>query len=471
MNAYADAMKVETQPALIDSFPADHVDQVELPNKQRRRLGLYVVLAALDGAAVVLALALASLALFRDPVGWQSARLTGVILPLFVAFALSQRAYSVEALADPAKGALRSILSLLLAAAIAVMMLHQVGVLHVFNIWLVAYALGLALPLLMLSRTGMRFVSDWALQRQPVSELVIADGVPVKGAAHQLVVNAHGAGLSADLSDPLMLDRVGTLLKNVDRVTIACPPEREESWTLILKGAGVSGEVRAASPALPFSTEPVDIFGHRYAIFRQPSLHEVALKRLMDLVVVVPMLFLFAPLLAAIAIAIRIDSPGAILFVQERIGRGNRIFRMYKFRSMRAERSDACGNVSASRDDNRITRVGRWLRATSMDELPQLFNVLLGSMSLVGPRPHALGSTASEKLFWDIDRRYWLRHACAPGLTGLAQVRGYRGATHHSRDLENRLAADLEYMRDWSLWLDVVILFRTFGVVVHRNAF
>src|SRR3546814_3883702 len=106
-----------------------------------------------------------------------------------------------------------------------------------------------------------------------------------------------------------------------------------------------------------------------------------------------------------------------------------------------------------------------------MDELPQLFNVLLGSMSLVGPRPHALGSTASEKLFWDIDRRYWLRHACAPGLTGLAQVRGYRGATYHSRHLENRLASDLEYMRNCSLWLDAMILLRTFGVVVHRNAF
>lgn len=468
MNAYADSMKVDAQPALIDALP---VQPLELPNKQRRRIGLYLVLAALDAAAIALALALASLFLFHDAVGWQSARLTGIIVPLFVAFAMSQRAYSVEALADPAKGALRSALSLLFATGIALIMLRQVGILHVFNGWLIGYGVGLALPLLMLARSGMRFVSDWALQRHPVSELVIADGVPVKGAAHQLVVNAHHAGLAADLSSPMMLDRVGQLFKNVDRVTIACPPEREESWTLILKGAGVSGEVRAASPALPFSTEPVDIFGERYAIFRQPSVQEVALKRVMDLLVVAPMILFFAPLLIAIAIAIKVDSPGSILFVQERIGRGNRIFRMYKFRSMRAETSDASGNVSASRDDDRITKVGRWLRATSMDELPQLFNVLLGSMSLVGPRPHALGSTASEKLFWDIDRRYWLRHACAPGLTGLAQVRGYRGATHHSRDLENRLAADLEYMRDWSLWLDVAILFRTFGVVVHRNAF
>src|SRR3546814_20049758 len=92
-----------------------------------------------------------------------------------------------------------------------------------------AYGFGLALPLLMLARIGMRFVTNWALQNHPVSELVIADGVSVKGAAHQLVVNAHGAGLAADLSNPMMLDRVGKLLKNVDRVTIACPPERKEN--------------------------------------------------------------------------------------------------------------------------------------------------------------------------------------------------------------------------------------------------
>ncbi|MCJ8157691.1 sugar transferase [Sphingomonas sp. LaA6.9] len=177
------------------------------------------------------------------------------------------------------------------------------------------------------------------------------------------------------------------------------------------------------------------------------------------------------PLLILVAIAIKLESPGAVLFVQQRLGHGNRLFRMYKFRSMSAERTDAIGATSASRDDDRVTRVGRFIRATSIDELPQLFNVLIGNMSLVGPRPHALGSTASSKLFWDIDRNYWLRHACMPGLTGLAQVRGFRGATHHARDLEIRLAADLEYVRDWSLWLDIAILFRTFGVVVHKNAF
>ena len=468
MNAYADSMKVDPQPTAVGVLPTSSIG---LPNKQRRRIGLYVIIAALDGLAVGLAFAFASLLQFGDPVGWQSSRLTGIIVPLFLAMAINQRAYNVEALIEPAKGAMRSVLALILGTAIALLVLQQLGILKVFNGWIVAYGVGFAVPLLMLSRTAMRFVSAWALQNRPVSELVIADGVAVKSPGHRLVVNASRLGISADLSNPLMLDRVGQLLKNVDRVTIACLPEREENWTMVLRGAGVSGEVRTAGSTAPFSKEPIDIFGERYAVFRTPTLQEIALKRLMDLAITLPMTLFFAPLLIAIAVAIRFDSPGPVLFVQERIGRGNRIFRMYKFRSMHAEQSDASGDVSASRDDDRITRVGRWLRATSMDELPQLFNVLLGSMSLVGPRPHALGSTASEKLFWDIDRRYWLRHACAPGLTGLAQVRGYRGATHHSRDLENRLAADLEYMRDWSLWLDMGILLRTFGVVVHRNAF
>src|SRR3546814_19780633 len=124
----------------------------------------------------------------------------------------------------------------------------------------------------------------------------------------------------------------------------------------------------------------------------------------------------------AIAIAIKLDNRGPALFVQERIGRGNRLFRMYKFRSMRVERSDANGNTSTSRDDERVTKVGRWLRATRMDELTKLFNVLLGSMRLVGPRPQALGSNARENPFWAIDRRSWPRYDSPPGLPVLDQV-------------------------------------------------
>jgi lipopolysaccharide/colanic/teichoic acid biosynthesis glycosyltransferase len=157
--------------------------------------------------------------------------------------------------------------------------------------------------------------------------------------------------------------------------------------------------------------------------------------------------------------------------MQQRIGRSNQLFNILKFRSMRVEACDAEGNRSTERDDDRITRVGAFIRRTSIDELPQLINVLRGDMSLVGPRPHALGSLAGDKLFWEINEQYWVRHALKPGITGLAQIRGYRGATMQREDLENRLSADLEYVHGWRLWRDISILFYTAKVLIHRNAF
>ena len=159
------------------------------------------------------------------------------------------------------------------------------------------------------------------------------------------------------------------------------------------------------------------------------------------------------------------------MFPQTRIGRGNRPFRIFKFRSMYDAKSDANGVTSARRDDDRITRVGKFIRATSIDELPQLLNVLIGNMSLVGPRPHARASTAGDQLFWEVSHHYWLRHAAKPGITGLAQIRGHRGATEKPEDLEARLRSDLEYLQNWGFWTDLMILFATVRVIRHDNAY
>ncbi|NOU03648.1 MAG: sugar transferase [Novosphingobium sp.] len=195
------------------------------------------------------------------------------------------------------------------------------------------------------------------------------------------------------------------------------------------------------------------------------------MKRLFDVVVSAGALLMLAPLLGLVAIAILIEDGSPVLFVQRRVGRSNRFFDVLKFRSMRTDREDSAGSRSASQTDDRVTRVGRLIRRTSIDELPQLFNVLKGDMSLVGPRPHALGSQAGDKLFWEVDGRYWQRHALKPGLTGLAQVRGLRGATDRESDLQQRLNADLEYVDGWSPWRDIGILLRTLRVVVHPRAF
>jgi lipopolysaccharide/colanic/teichoic acid biosynthesis glycosyltransferase len=132
---------------------------------------------------------------------------------------------------------------------------------------------------------------------------------------------------------------------------------------------------------------------------------------------------------------------------------------------------DLSGDCSTRRDDERVTRLGRWLRRSSLDELPQFWNVIKGDMSLVGPRPHALGSTAQGAHFWEIEPGYWTRHAIKPGITGLAQIRGLRGGNLSRDDLEQRLAADLEYINNWSIWLDLKILIKTAGVLFHRNAY
>jgi lipopolysaccharide/colanic/teichoic acid biosynthesis glycosyltransferase len=201
------------------------------------------------------------------------------------------------------------------------------------------------------------------------------------------------------------------------------------------------------------------------------GLADRVVKRAFDTATAGGAILFFSPVLLVVAILIKLDSRGPVFFRQTRIGRGNEKFEMLKFRSMRADSCDGNGDRSTSRDDDRITQVGRVIRATSIDELPQLFNILKGEMSIVGPRPHALGSRAEDKLFWEIDDRYWHRHAAKPGLTGLAQVRGFRGATVHEHDLVNRLQADLEYLDQWTIWKDLKIILQTFKVLLHRNAY
>jgi lipopolysaccharide/colanic/teichoic acid biosynthesis glycosyltransferase len=303
--------------------------------------------------------------------------------------------------------------------------------------------------------------------------LIIDDGLIPDDVNGMTIVDAPTLGLRADLDDPYMLHRLGMLLRDFDRVVISCPLERKADWAQMLKGGNILGEIIV--PELD-PMAPLAVQSHRgvstLVVARGPlNLANRAKKRLLDIILTVPVLIALAPLMIAVAVAIRLDSPGPVFFRQERIGRGNRLFHILKFRSMRVEQCDTAGATSTQRDDNRITRVGRFIRSTSIDELPQLLNVLLGEMSLVGPRPHALGSTAEDQLFWQVDRQYWHRHALKPGITGLAQIRGFRGATETRRDILNRVEADLEYLHGWSLMRDIGILVGTARVLVHRNAY
>jgi len=178
------------------------------------------------------------------------------------------------------------------------------------------------------------------------------------------------------------------------------------------------------------------------------------------------LLIVLSPLFLLIALAIRLESRGPIFFVQHREGFNCRSFRIFKFRSMYADRCEGDKIVQAQKGDRRVTRVGAFLRRSSLDELPQLLNVLTGDMSLVGPRPHAPSTRAGGRLFSDVLTSYVGRHKVKPGLSGWAQVCGWRGETDTEDKLIKRIEHDLYYIEHWSIWFDLYILLRTVVAVV-----
>jgi Undecaprenyl-phosphate glucose phosphotransferase len=199
------------------------------------------------------------------------------------------------------------------------------------------------------------------------------------------------------------------------------------------------------------------------------SATEQIVKRAMDIAIGLLVLIFFVPVVALTALAIKLDgSRGPIFFVQNRRGFNGRNFSMFKFRTMTVQENGET-IVQATRNDPRVTKIGRLLRAASIDELPQLFNVIRGEMSLVGPRPHAL---AHDNYFEKLLQDYAFRHHVKPGMTGWAQVNGLRGATPSVEQIAQRVQLDLWYINNWSLWLDVQILIKTFFEVLRkRNAF
>ncbi len=193
----------------------------------------------------------------------------------------------------------------------------------------------------------------------------------------------------------------------------------------------------------------------------------ISVKRILDVLLSLAAFFLFLPVLVVIFAAILLDSPGPAFFRQRRVGQFGKVFDIYKFRSMHVL-EDGAEVVQACQGDARITRVGKFLRITSLDELPQLLNVLIGDMSLVGPRPHAV---AHDEYYSAKIANYRLRHLVKPGITGWAQVNGARGSTPRLCDMQARIDLDLYYVEQESLWLDLKILARTpVEVARRRNA-
>lgn len=443
------------------------------PSKQTVRLLLYLQLLLLDMVAVSVGCMVASHLGGRDWVTPSGINLGFMIVPVYAFFAANERAYSLSTLTSLSSSLRRSFIALAITVLFVLLSGFFMSTTPVASRRSVLFGLTTTTLLLLLSRVGFHYLVSRHKSKGLVDELLVVDGVAFPALQGIARINAADAHIRPDLRDPVMINRLADCLKGVDRVVVACPPERQHAWALLLKGSNIRGEILMPQ-ANPVGAIGLNRFGsaETLVVSRGPlSLRSRAQKRALDLLVTVPALIAISPLLLAVALAIKLESKGPVFFRQNRIGRSNSVFSILKFRSMRTELCDAAGGRSASRDDDRITRVGRIIRSTSIDELPQLLNVLRGDMSLVGPRPHALGSLAGDQLFWEVNEQYWVRHALKPGITGLAQIRGHRGATLQREDLEKRLQSDLEYVNDWSLWRDILILIATFKVIRHQNAF
>jgi Undecaprenyl-phosphate glucose phosphotransferase len=265
---------------------------------------------------------------------------------------------------------------------------------------------------------------------------------------------------------------------DVDEVLVAIPWDRPEQAEAVMgKLAALPANVHLG-PSLVAATYPGSRLSLEYGVpmlnilARPLSGPDAMAKEICDKVLGSLLLVAAAPLLLLIAAAIKLDSYGPALFVQQRYGFNNRLIGVWKFRTMHVEHQDGDGDQLTTQNDPRVTRVGAFLRRTSLDELPQLFNVLAGEMSLVGPRPHALQAKAAGKLYQEAVPHYAARHKVKPGITGWAQVNGWRGETDTEEKIRRRIDHDMYYIENWSLMLDFKILVLTVPAVVSgRNSY
>jgi sugar transferase (PEP-CTERM system associated) len=261
-------------------------------------------------------------------------------------------------------------------------------------------------------------------------------------------------------------DRVGATM-----AILAIPHNRSSSLIRNVLRARLSGlEIREMADVYERITNriPVENIGDQWLLFAEGFYllhkeHTQKLKRLFDVLASGLLLLLFAPLLALVAVAVRLDSPGSVFFRQTRVGKGQQVFTIHKFRSMKSD-AEATGAKWAIEGDPRVTRVGKLLRLTHIDEIPQIWNLLKGDMSLVGPRPERpeFVSVLENEIPY-----YFVRHSVKPGMTGWAQINYRYGAS--TEDAKNKLEYDLYYVKNMSLFLDFRILLRTIGVVVFGD--
>jgi len=443
----------------------------EIPRRNLRAV-LYAISFLMDCLALYLGYFTAIQFVNVEWLSLQDFNIFSIALPIFVMFLIANETQSVEALENSNVAISKTV------SALSVTALFTAGLTFVLKegdlsrsglIVMFGTAAVLVIPVKLL----LKLAIDVFLDGRVTSSLLLIDGMDVKGDGACDVINVGELGIWPDPANPHSMNLVSRTAEDYDRAIVATIPERRAAWANFLKSLDVGGEI-VTEPSETLGAVKIGTYSAHDTLVLSVgplSLSSRIKKRASDLVISTIAIILLSPVLLLAAAAIRLTSPGPVIFAQTRVGLGTKQFRIYKFRTMHIGQTDPTGAKSVSRCDQRVTPIGRFLRRTSIDELPQFFNVLIGDMSLVGPRPHALSSVAGEKLFWEVAKTYWIRHAVKPGITGLAQVRGWRGNTENEEDLRERVRCDLEYVLNWSLLNDLAIMLRTIMVLVHPKAY
>ena len=375
--------------------------------------------------------------------------------------------------------------SLVFAVVVALAFLFKSSEM-VSRVWLVSWWASGALLLVAFRLSLRTVVLQWTREGKLKRRTVIVGGghdaeVLVDSIRRSAGADVRLLGLFDDRNDersPESVAQVAKLGKVADLIEFA----RQTRVDLVIVSMPLSAEKRVLEMLTQLWVLPVDIrlsahmsklrfTSKAYSYVGDVPVFDMAdrpisdwnliFKWLFDKVAALCALIVLSPIMIAAAIAVKLDSPGPVFFKQKRHGFNNELIEIYKFRSMRTDMADATASRLVTKGDPRVTRVGKFIRKTSIDELPQLFNVLRGELSMVGPRPHALAAKADNQLYYEAVEGYFARHKVKPGITGWAQIHGWRGETDTVDKIMQRVQHDLYYIEKWSILLDLYILVMT----------
>ncbi|GEP01559.1 undecaprenyl-phosphate glucose phosphotransferase [Methylobacterium haplocladii] len=432
------------------------------------------------------------------PLGWSYIAAIVAIAGLAAGFFQVSGCYRISAFRSIAKTAAKLAVGWTMAFLIVAtaMVLAKVAD-HYSRVWLASFYAG-GLGLLALERIGL-FVFTGVQMRKGLFDrrtAIVGGGEAAEELIRSLEASADSGirivGVFDDRGDIRSNDVVAghPKLGNVsDLVAYA----RRARIDLIVFTIPISAETRILQMLAKLWVLPIDIRLSAHAtklrlrpraysylgavpvldVFDKPLADwDVVLKNVFDKVVAVLALIALAPVMLAVALAVKLGSKGPVLFKQKRHGFNNELIEVFKFRSMYVDQTDFACAKQVTKGDPRVTAVGRFIRKSSLDELPQLFNVLKGNLSLVGPRPHALQAKAANTLYDQVVDGYFARHKVKPGITGWAQINGWRGETDTSEKLQRRVEHDLYYIENWSILFDLQILATTpFALFKTENAY